>query len=414
MINELTPALFLLVGALFIFGGARVARYAGVAEAIGSGVGLCLIAIGVVFAPASWRDGWAGGIKGDRLLTYARLVGLSGMFFLAGTKFDFDRLRDKTSAILSFAVAAAALLAGVMLLVRLLGSSEWGPNILIAATVVASSLWLPSIQSSHDGNRRINYRVASQTFAFIAMLAVYFYDTLAVVRSRQSLSVYAIVTLYEAVKLLVLFGFGYFIVTRFLAKADGRISTTRTAIGFALIASLIFVLAATASNQLAAIGWAFVAGALFSSSNIGKLFREGQRSVASAVLVSLVFLPLLLQSHGRVVTAFLPISIGIVAALIGKALVVLFAARASGLSWRQSMLDAVTLLGAGELAILFLGFGLTRWSISPPVYFGILTYALASTLLTPVAALLVTTRTVGSVRQKKRELKEVSYVSGRR
>jgi len=38
----------------------------------------------------------------------------------------------------------------------------------------------------------------------------------------------------------------------------------------------------------------------------------------------------------------------------------------------------------GEMAIVFLGFGMTRWVIEAPVYFGILGYALLSSVLIPL------------------------------
>ena len=413
MTNELTPALFLLVGALLIFGGARVARYAGVSDAIGCGVALCIIAIAIWFSPANWRDWWAGGLRGDRLLTYARLVGLAGMFFLAGTKFDFRRLRGKAKAVLTFVVSAVALFAGALLTLKLFGSTEWGPNILVAANVVAASLWLPTTVSRSDDNLTINWQIGAIIFTSIAVLTVYFFDAFAAIsKPRAEANAYAIVASFEAVKLLVLFGFGYFIISRFLAKAEGRISETRTTIGFGLIAILLFALVATTTNQLGAIAWAFVAGSLWSNCNLGKRFSEGQKPIASALLLSLVFLPLLLQSHGRVVTAYLPIIIGLVAAIGVKVLVVSFGVRASGLSSRQAIYTVLAILGSGELAILFLGFGLTRWVIGPGVYFGMLGYGFASVVLIPLAAhfFASTGRETRPRRKEMNQIKKVSYV----
>jgi len=44
------------------------------------------------------------------------------------------------------------------------------------------------------------------------------------------------------------------------------------------------------------------------------------------------------------------------------------------------MLTAAAIVGSSEVGILLLGFGMTRWAIGPPVYFGILGYALASSV----------------------------------
>ena len=223
-------------------------------------------------------------------------------------------------------------------------------------------------------------------FTALAMLAVYFYDIFAVIGHARaaSASVYIIVALYESVKLLVLFAFAYFISTRFLARAEGRISAARTTIGFVLIAILIFALAAITTNQLGAIAWAFVAGALWRRSEIGKRFSESERPLASATLISFVFLPVLLQSHGRRLTGFLALIIAVLAAMVLKWVFVWVGMRAGGTSSRNAMRTAAAMVGPGEVAILFLGFGVTRWAIEPPVYFGILGYALVSIVLTPL------------------------------
>ena len=55
-----------------------------------------------------------------------------------------------------------------------------------------------------------------------------------------------------------------------------------------------------------------------------------------------------------------------------------------GTSSRDAMRNSAALIGSGEVAILLLGFGVTRWVIDAPVCFGILVYALLSVVLTPL------------------------------
>lgn len=388
MINEVVPALILLTGALLILGGTKVARRFGLPDAFGCGVALCIIAISVWLFPADWRDWWAGGSWGDRLLTSVRIVGLTGMLFLAGTRFNSGQLRRKFGLTLGFALSAGVLFAVVVLLLKLLGWQDSGPIVLVAATTVASSLWLPgqlSRSDKEDTDLLIDWQAGAVVFTALAMLAVYFFDIFAVIRNpRSSASVYIIVALYESVKLLVLFAFAYFISTRFLARAEGRISASRTTIGFVLIAILIFALAAITTNQLGAITWAFVAGALWRRSEIGKRFSESERPLASATLISFVFLPVLLQSHGRRLTGFLSLIIAVLVAMVLKWVFVWVGVRSGGTSSRDAMRTATAMVGPGEVAILFLGFGITRWAIDASVYFGILGYALLSSLLIPL------------------------------
>lgn len=387
MIIEFAPALFLLMGAFLVLAGTRITRRVGVPGAFGCGVALCIIAISVWLFPANWRDWWAGGSWGDRLLTSVRIVGLTGMLFLAGTRFDSDHLRRKLLLMLGFALSAGVLFVVVILLLKLLG---WpGPIILVAATIIASSLWLPGELSRFDKediDLLSDWQAGAVVFTALAMLAVYFYDIFAIIRHARSAStsVYIIVGLYESVKLLVLFALAYFISTRFLARAEGRISATRTTTGFVLIAALIFGLVALTTSQLGAIAWAFVAGVLWRRSEIGKRFIENETPLASATLISFVFLSVLLQSHGRRLTGFLAVIIAVLAVMVLKWIFVWVGMRLVGASSGLAMRLSASMVGPGELAILFLGFGMSRWLIDAPVFFGMFGYALLSMVLTPL------------------------------
>ena len=175
MINQIAPALILITGALLVLGGTKLARRFGLPDAFGCGVALCIMAISVWLFPANWRDWWAGGSWGDRLLTSIRIIGLTGMLFLAGTRFDSEQLRRKYGLILGFALSAGVLFAVLVLLLKLFGGLDSGPIVLVAATIVASSLWLPAEHSRFDkkGNDLpINWQAGAVVFTALAMLAV--------------------------------------------------------------------------------------------------------------------------------------------------------------------------------------------------------------------------------------------------
>jgi Kef-type K+ transport system membrane component KefB len=410
LINEIVPALILLTGALLILGGTRLARGFGLPEAFGCGVALCIIAFGIGLSPAGWRDWSAGGSWGDRLLTSVRIVGLTGMLFLAGTRFNPGQLRKKSGLLFAVALSAGVLFTVIVLLLKLFGGLDSGSDVLVAATIVAGSLWLPGELSRfarEDNDLRIDWQAGAVVFTALALLAVYFYDIFAVIMHARAVgaSVYIIVALYESVKLVVFFGFAYFISSRFLARAEGRISAARTTIGFVLIAVLLFALAAITTNQLGAVAWAFVAGALWRGSEIGKRFSESERPLASATLISFVFLSVLLQSHGRRLTGFLAVITAVLAAVVLKWLFAWFGMRAGGKSSRDAMRTAAAMVGPGEVGILLLGFGMTRWAIEPPVYFGILGYALLSSVFNPLVGRLASKRVTPIYQSRSEEVR---------
>ena len=385
LIQEFAPALFLLMAALLVFGGGRIARQFGRPEALGCGVALCIIAIAIGLSPASWRAVWAGESGGDRLLTYARIVGITGMLFLTGTRFDFARLKGRHGVVLRTTIAATVLFVMMLVLAKSLGVN-FGPFVLLGAGVVASSLWFPGElrRSEQNNDLIITWQVAALVFTTCAFLVVYFFDVLSM-SGRPSLSLFAyiIVSAYEVVKLFVLFGFAYFICSRFLARAERRVSTTRTTIGFVLITVLIFGLTLITTNQLAAFAWAFVAGALWQRSEIGMKFGEGSRPAASATLMSLAFVPLILQTHGRGLTGLSTLIVFVVFVMAIKILVAWLSIMHVAPSKQTAIRLAVMLTFPGEIAIALLGFGITRWAITGPAYFSILGYAVISTFLIP-------------------------------
>lgn len=388
MINEFAPALFLLTGALLVLAGTRVTRRVGLPGAIGCGVALCIIAIGLVLLPANWRAWWAGGSWGDRLLIYARLVGVMGMLFLAGTRLDVGQARKRFGAILWIGFFGALLFAAITLLLKFLGEQRLESALLIAATLVASSLWYPAQllrrYRKQEEDLVSEWLPAAAVLSALAMLAVYFFDIFAVAgRSRPSVPVYVVVVLYEALKLVMLFAFAYFILTRFLARAEGRISRTRTTIAFVMMAALVFVLAATTTNQLGAFAWAFMAGALWRRTEIGLTFGKSEKPLASAMLISLAFIPLMLQTHGRNLNGWLVPLIFILVAIAIKTVFAWLALKAGNAATGARADTSLGMALPGEMAIVFLGFGMTRWVIDAPVYFGILGYALLSGVLVP-------------------------------
>lgn len=386
MLDEIVPLLTLLVAAVLILTGGRLARRIGVCEAIGCGVVLCILGVVLGLSPATWRAMWAGGDRGDHLLIYARLVGLSGLLFLAGTSFRPTRIRK--GELFSFGIFGIFLFTSITLSLAFFSNQPTGTAMLVAAVVVSSSLWFPTqlrppeLEDSTVG--WANYSGAI-TLTAIAMLGLYFGSVLEAIPSvRRSVSAYSIVTIYELVKLAVVFAFAYFVSSRFLARAAGRVSPIRENIGFILISVLFFALISLAAGQLGAMAWAFFAGALWRKSPRGVDFSKSSRPLASALLLSFVFISLPLQSHGRQFSSFLPLLVIFLAAVAVKMCFAWFMFKRDSVIKERALTMAAAIALPGEIAILFLGFSMARWFVDAPVFFVILVYAFASSLLIPL------------------------------
>jgi Kef-type K+ transport system membrane component KefB len=384
---EIAPVLTLLIGALLILGGGLLARRAGLIETLGCGAALCILAVVLWLSPDTWRALWAGGGGGDRLLTYARLVGLTGLLFLAGTRFQSRTIRKGELAF--FGIFGVLFFAVITLLLIFFVNQSTGTATLIAAAVVSSSLWFPAqlrMFELEEGNpRRASTFPAAIILSVVSMLGLYFADVLgAIAIVRRGIFAYLIVTLYELLKVALVFAFAYFISSRFLTKADGRISSIRTTIGFTLISILFFALVSLAVGQLGAMAWAFFAGALWRQTDIGDGFSKHRSPIASAMLLSFVFMSLPLQSHGRQLSWFIPILVIVIAAVAVKLCFAWLMLKRDSVRKDEALPLAASIAFPGELGILFLGFSISRWFVDASAFFLILVVAFASTLLIPL------------------------------
>lgn len=382
----------LVIAALLILLGGQVARRKGLPEHTGIGIALAVVTIGALLTPSHLREQLLVGDTGERILVFAREIGLTGLFFLAGIRLKLDALRVRRRVSVVVAASGLVLFATIAVLVFKLTGADWSPAIVIGASVAASSVWLPSHLSAEPSDKPSGVSAAGVVAALILagalMLVVHLLGAFQQVAGRaSSTSAYAIIGAYEMVKVTLFFAFAWFIATRFLdraAKASARLSDTRAALGYLLIAVLVFVLGRTALGELGALAWSFMAGALFTRSEMGKRVA-GYKPAAAAMFLSVVFLPMFLQPHGRTVTR-LPLLFGvIIAALIVKFAASAIAARLGGYSARDACEMAVSTLASGEMAIALLAFGLTRWVIDGPEYFAVLFFALLSTIASSIA-----------------------------
>ncbi|MGH9881331.1 MAG: hypothetical protein ACRD6N_07835, partial [Pyrinomonadaceae bacterium] len=375
MFVDIAPVLTLLIGALLILGGGQSARRAGLPETVGFGLALCLLAVVLGVSPDAWRGLWVGGDEGDRLLTYARLVGLTGLLFLAGTCFQSRSTRK--GKLVFFGIFGVLLFAVITVLLIFFVHQPTGTATLIAAAVVSSSLWFPAqlriFELEKEDSRRASKFSAAIILSAVSMLGLYFADVLgAIPIGRRSIFAYLIVTVYELLKVGVVFAFAYFVSSRFLTRSVGRISRSRTTIGFALISILIFALVSLTVGQLGAMAWAFFAGALWRQTDIGYEFSKRPRPLASALLLSFVFMPLPLQSHGRQVSWFMSIFVIVVVALAVKLCFAWVMLNRDPVTQEQALKLAASIAFPGEIGILFLGFSISRWLVDAPEFFVIL------------------------------------------
>ena len=385
--SEVFAISVLVVGAVVLLGIGRAARRVGLPEAVGFGVALCVVGVVAALSRGSWQTWLAGGSGGDRLLTYARVTGLAGMLFITGSRFEFLKVWKARRLAATLVIVSILLLALAIILLRAFGWQEYGPILVTASAFAVVSVWLPAALTRRL--RAIDAEVAGAKgagalLAALAILVIHFFAVFAAIGdARATAAVYLIVTLYEALKLVVFFSFAYFVTSRFLARAEGRISSGRASIAYLLIAALVSVLAVMTSSLPVSLAWAFAAGAIWRRSAAGRRLSESESPIATAVLLSLIFIPVLMQLHGRSLNRWAPLVVFVFAGLIVKFAIIWTSGRAMNLRGREAVQLGGLMLPPGEVAVLLLGYGVTRWAIEAPFYLGLLAFTFLSALLGP-------------------------------
>jgi Kef-type K+ transport system membrane component KefB len=265
-------------------------------------------------------------------------------------------------------------------------------------------LWFPAAfrtPQTNDQTVASNLPVAI-ALTVTAMVGAYLAEVLsAIPAARSTATAYVIVILYELVKLAVVFGFAYFIATRFLARAHGRISPVRTNIGFILIAILFFALISLATGTIGSMAWAYVAGALWRKTELGAEFGKRAKPIASAFLLSLVFVSLLLQVHGRQLNFSRGVVLAAALAIALKLFSAWFMLSRDSNEARGSLFVSAAMAFPGEMAVLFLSVAVTRFVIDEPIFFTTLAYAFVSALLIPAFLFVANNRRVRATKQPR-------------
>src|SRR6266545_386584 len=92
MFMRFIPITTLLTGAALLLLGGQPAERRKINETVGLSLSLCVIALGLALIPNNWQMWLAGGEDGDNAGALARELGLTGLFFLAGTRFDANEV----------------------------------------------------------------------------------------------------------------------------------------------------------------------------------------------------------------------------------------------------------------------------------------------------------------------------------
>ena len=240
----ISPVMALIAAAALLFGSARFTRRRGLASLLGTGAMLSALGLALFLSPAPWRGALLGGEKGDMFLTLASTIGITGLFFIAGLRSDL-RESWKMKRLFPAVVGMAAPLGVVIAtLYRFLThSQEVGVFVVLAAGLVSVSFWTSdSISTQNDQSLTPPmelFKAVAIAMTGTMIAATYFFSVFRSLPSASfSGSALAIDIAYEILKIVMLFSFSYFVASRFLARAERRLSEGRLVVAYLMIVEL--------------------------------------------------------------------------------------------------------------------------------------------------------------------------------
>lgn len=378
--------LIIVFGAALLLLGGFTAQRRGFSRTTGLLGSLGLVGLGLVFLPLAWRTPWVSNTPGDRFFILARNFGVAGLLFLSGIRIDFTRVVKAWKLLFVGALSGVVIGALVLFPLRFLGVNEPGAIWATVAAIAGVSLFIPGrqfpVSSEGEPEKIDSLKAPAIGLTSVAILTIYFYGAFeGITAFTTSGSALTVAVLYELVKVVVLFSFAYFVLSRFLHYTKKRFSPFRRLWICFLILGLLYVAALKAMGQLGASSWAFMAGTILNRSDLREKLGGGDRPIAEALFWSCAFFPLFLQSHGRSLTDPIAILGVVMIALLIKSMFLWIGARLAAVSASVAIQMTAVNLASGEAAVIFLGFGMMKWAIDSALYFVVLFFAAISILL---------------------------------
>jgi Kef-type K+ transport system membrane component KefB len=328
-------------------------------------------------------------------------IGLIQLMFLAGLKVDWRELRKILKP--SFSVGAWGFFltaASVAILTRLF-ADRWAEALAMSAIMSASSF---GISIYHFSEMKIlESRVAgvvsgaailSGLLAILMMIASQA-THYAVVHGAFKMT---IAVSWFLAKLVMFFGIGYFLTSRFLklASKSGFLKRPRQMlIGYLLLVASLYAWAAMHFGSFAAVGVASLGGALLGASNqevketIGKGFESFLTSIPVGILLMVIGMEVNLKAAEGSIT-FLAVFLVVV---FGAKLIGCWIATNKGYeSSRERALIMFGVLAQGEMGIVIAAYLFSRGVLNPQFFnIGILV-GVGLTMVSPILMKIASTK----------------------
>lgn len=384
-----TFVIVLAVAAALVMAGGSVASRLGRSPRAGKIWALVFICVGAALTPVEWRTWAAGQIDQSGWPHYIRGAGLVTLLFLSGLKFDHAEVFGARRQFIPMAASHLALigLLGAASVVFL--KSDVTSAVVLASAMVATSVALPLNSRRFEDGSLFSGAAAGAALTIGGFALGIVWAHLAAREAQAARAITwgpALIWVFELLKLSLFFAGGYFLLSRFVRRGWGKVSTARLATGYLLMSAFLYVLAVRALGQSAAFVWVFLAGTVFAASSLAERIREQEASSLIGIAMLAVFLPSVLASGGRTVSEIPWVWWLLAPTVLGAKFAASWAGeRIAGEPPSRASRLALASLPGGETGMMVLSVAVVQWPIDSPLYFSVLSASLLSMALSESA-----------------------------
>jgi Kef-type K+ transport system membrane component KefB len=320
-------------------------------------------------------------------------VGLIQLMFLAGLRVDWQELKKRLKTSFSVGGLGFGLTAVSVAILTRLFVDRWSEILAMSAIVSASSFGI-SIYSFEEV-KGIGSRVAN-TAAGAAILGGFLAILLMIASQATNYGVtYGVFKMAVAVswflaKLIMFLAIAYFLTSRFLrlsARTGFPKRPRQMLIGYLLLVASLYAWAAMHFGSFAAVGVAFLGGALLGISyqEVREKVAKGFGSLLASIPVGILFIVIGTEVNLKIPEySIIFLAVLLAAALGAKGIGCWIATNRGYQSSRERVLIMFGFLAQGEIGILIAAYLFSRGVLSPP-FFNVGTIVVVSlTIVSPV------------------------------
>lgn len=339
----------------------------------------------------TWGSPSSGPLHG--VLKILAEIGLIQLMFLAGLKVDWRELEKILKRSLFVGAWGFLLTAVSVAILTRVFVDRWSEALAVSAILSASSFGIAiycfseiRVVGSRSAAMISGAAISSGLLAILLMIASQA-TNYAVTYGAFKM---AIAVSWFLAKLVMFFGIGYFLTSRFLklASKSGFLKRPRQMlIGYLLLVAALYAWAAMHFGSFAAVGVASLGGALLGASNreVKETIGKGFESILASIPAGILLMVIGMEANLKAAEGSLLFLVALIVVVVGTKLIGCWMATHQGVpSSRERILVMFGVLAQGEMGIVIAAYVFSRGVLNPRLFSLAILVGVGLTMVSPI------------------------------